>query len=161
MSRTTLALLFASGLSGVGSSVHAQSLAAASAEAKKVVHEWPTSMSVAGPAVVATGPEAVIDRSKFDKVYAAAKALDASDYALSRGLLARQAMLAFQTEVSIAHDKATTKAEKALAGDYAEAQWKYELKLDPILNLSSEAWQAARADVRAILDRANSIYLGK
>lgn len=142
------------------------SLAAASAQAAKVQHDWPLSPNLGTPpAPPLTGAElAELDRSKFDKVYAAGKAMVESpkyEPGLAAALVTRQAMLAFKTEVAIAADRASSKAEKVLAGKYGEAQWRYELGLVPELHLSLEKWKVAYAKASAALEDANAMYLGK
>jgi hypothetical protein len=102
-----------------------------------------------------------IDRSKFDKVYAAGVAMRSSGYAAKRTPLALQAMLTFKTETAIAIDKAKTKGEIALAEKYAEAQWRFELELDPVLANTNEKWKAAFDKASALLDEADRIYLKK
>jgi hypothetical protein len=66
-------------------------------------------------------------------------------------------MLDFKTATFIAVDKATTRAEKALAGQYLQAQRKYELNLDPAF--SHDHWKTAFPDALKTLEAANAIYL--
>jgi hypothetical protein len=119
------------------------------------------------PPAVAAAPEmtpaeaADINRSLFDRVYAAGVAMTASGYAAQRTPLALQAMLTFKTEVQIASDKAQTKAEKSLALKYGTAQWMYELTLDPLVVPTASKWKAAFEKATAALDEADAIYLNK
>lgn len=142
------------------------SLADAAAEAAKVKHEWPlsTNLGTPPPPPLTAAELADLDKTKFDKVYAAGKAMvDAPKYeaGLAAALVTRQANLAFKSEVSMAVDKATTKAEKALAAKYAEAQWRFELDLAPERHLSRDAWKAALDKAYGVLDAADRMYLGK
>jgi hypothetical protein len=138
-----------------------QTLTDASATANRAVHEWPMSANTGTPAprTLTAAELADLDKSKFAKVYATSVAMQASGYATARTPLARQVMLDFKTEAFIAVEKATTKAERALAGKYVEAQWKYELNLDP--GFSHEHWKTAFTDALKTLEAANAIYLAK
>ena len=128
--RAALALLFAL----VACPVVAQTLAEASEAAKKMHHEWP-----ADAGLLAVGPTAptlteadwaALDRPTFDKVYAAGKVVDNARFQSAVGVSARQfqlAILALHTELSVVFDKATTKADKALAAQYQQAELQFSL----------------------------------
>jgi hypothetical protein len=117
--------------------------------------------TIARAPTVATAP--TLDRQKFDKVYAAGKAVDGAKYLSAVGVTPRQfqqLLLAFTTEISIVSDKATTEAESSLAGQYQLAQLQFDLLLaesaDPRLRYNGTMEKATDT-----LDAANKIYLGK
>lgn len=113
-----------------------------------------------------------LDRRKFDKVYAAGKAVDnaslseiASPRLWVRSASAANAqfaqlMLTFDLEISIARDKATTDAEKALVGHFQGAHIFFNL-----YEVQSHLGHPSAFDVlkqaSARLDSANMSYLGK
>jgi hypothetical protein len=145
---------------------HAQTLAEASAAAKKMTHEWPLSSNLgAPPEPELTAAElADLDRSKFDKVYAAGKAVHEASYLSAVGVSPRQfqqLLLAMNTELSIAADKVTTKAEKSLFGKYQMAELSFDLGLTFYGRYNATKGTAAMREATERIDAADKIYLGK
>lgn len=182
MTRTLLATVLLAAL-GLPSALQAQSLAdAANAEAarrkvaepaKKVYTnaDVPSVDTTATPAAAgdAATPTAddVVDKSKFDKVYATGKVVDEAQLMSAVGVTLQQFqqfVLAFSTEVSVARDKATTKAEKSLADKYAMAYTQYSFGglqvSSPIPDTQKKGLDAMKK-ASDLLEAANKIYLGK
>ncbi len=172
--RLRVALLLVTALAAVYSPLYAQSLAEASAEAKKVTHDWPVSMNAGPPAAppVTAAELTDLDRSKFAGVHVAAAA--ATDALTLEGLPGKteaiRTMREFKTEASLTLERAVTKAEKALAQQYYDAQFDFDMSdqmfaiatghgyvnhetLEKSKDLRTKAWASLKA--------ADRIYLGK
>ena len=107
-----------------------------------------------------------LNRAKFDKVYAAGKAVASARYLGAVGVSPRkfqQLNLAFSRELSIVADTAMTKGEKALFGRYQKASLKFELAIAQRTGGGLSGWKARTAMREAVdlLDAANKIYRGK
>jgi hypothetical protein len=172
----------------VGSQVHAQSLADAAAEAAKTKHEWaPAGCAVWSQAeqrcvtlapIASAGPPltaaelGTVDRSKFAGVHLAASA--ATDAFGLDGLAGKteavRTMREYKTAAGLALEQAVTPAEKALAQQYYDAQFDFEMSdrwfelatargivnhetLDKSKDLRKKAWASLKA--------ADKTYLGK
>lgn len=110
---------------------------------------------------------AEIDKSKFDKLYEAGKAVSSAQYLSAVGVTPRELkrlLLVMDTERKIVLDKATTKSEKALAGRYALAQIEFDLALtyyQQAVPGDNARWSDTFTKATGTLDAANDIYLGK
>jgi len=118
----------------------------------------PASSGPAGPALT-PADDAILDRAKFDAVYAAGVAMTMSQTNGQR--LAKESMIKFSTEGHIAARKATTKAEQALASKYAMAIVNYELAAAQAVLQSSSVWKPTFDQAVAAHNDADRIYLGK
>jgi hypothetical protein len=144
-------------------------IAAASAAAANVHHDWPRSTNLGSPAAppLTAAEMADINRSTFDKVYAAGKAVAEARFLSAVGVSPRQfqqLLLTFNTELSVAWDRVATKADKALAAKYQLAYVKFELgasQLDSSLRATWTKGLETMSDAAATLNAANAIYLGK
>jgi hypothetical protein len=112
-------------------------------------------------------PAEVVDfnRAKFDKVYAAGRAVASAQYLRAVGVSRRkfqQLNLAFSRELSILVNTPMTTDEKALFGRYQIASLKFELAIAQRTGGGLSGWKA-RAMMRKAadhLDAANRIYRG-
>lgn len=102
--------------------------------------------------------KAAIDKGKFDKVYAAGKAIEQA----AIGDISRREwdglMRTFKTEASIASDKSTSPEENHLSAEYSIAALQFSawvVMTDPAKK--AEYWTKATDK----LDTANAVYLAK
>jgi hypothetical protein len=172
----------------VGSQAHAQSLAAAAAEAAKTKHEWaPAGCAVWSQAeqrCVTLGPIAsaappltaaelgIVDRSKFAAVHIAASA--ATDAFGLDGLAGKteavRTMREFKTAAGLTLEQAVTPGELTLAQQYYDAQFNFDMSDQYFaLAMGSSVFDRVRfeksKDLRkkawASLTAADKTYLGK
>lgn len=101
--------------------------------------------------------KAGIDRSKFDAVYRAGKAVNAAQFGDINAQF-RTLLLNFETEASIASDKASGLAEGNLASTYHTAQLQFQAGL---ITRDATQRQARWAEASSTLAKADKIYLGK
>lgn len=124
-----------------------------------------TAAAKADEAAAIETPDNPIDRSKFERVYQAGKAVDGAKFLSAVGVAPwqfQQLLLAFETEISVLTDKVSTKAERALAAKYQVAMLKYRLGLSEYQTDGAHHFGTdTMADAGAGLDKANAIYLSK
>lgn len=108
-----------------------------------------------------TGP---VDRSKFDKVYAAGTAMREGFLQVGASLTVAdfgRLLVAFSSERQMASDHVTTKGERILAGNYLLAEIAFNLANSARRYGDADQYQKAKDDAFATLDAANAQYLDK
>ena len=102
-----------------------------------------------------------IDRSKFDAVYRAGKAVDGASSPSAHTSLAafRGLLLTFETEAGVAVDKAAGPEEVALAKLYREAKTWFDIGL--ISQADDPRRLANWTKASETLAQADKVYLGK
>jgi hypothetical protein len=108
-----------------------------------------------------------LDRQKFDRVYAAGKAVDVARGVEGAPGQFQQLLFAFDVEISFVQDKVTTPAEWSLMWNYmlASAQFRLGLATYLIPGKRASDWTCCGIDrmelASTTLNEANQIYLGK
>jgi hypothetical protein len=107
-----------------------------------------------------------LNRAKFEKVYAAGRAVASAQYLGAVGVSPRkfqQLNLTFSKALSIVADTAMTKGEKALFGQFQIAALRFELAIAQRSGGGLSGWKARKTmrEAMGLLDAANKVYRGK
>jgi hypothetical protein len=113
---------------------------------------------------IPTGAAAVIDRSKFDRVYEAGKLVEVTSTAGNRFRF-QDALVDYRRQISIAQDRAATQAERDLAGEFLLSYFEFNLAstmaTTVISRSDAQVYGEQLRKAFATLERASSQYLAK